>query len=103
MPWTQYNSTSILGFLQLKKFLFDRQFIKKIEEISQIKNLQVIDDRFGQGLHQGGDDSFLDIHIDYNLHPVKKKQRRLNLLIFLNERWPTEWGGNARVLECKCH
>jgi hypothetical protein len=92
-------------FTQLKELLFCNDFIQLIEEISEIKNLLVMDDRFGYGLHQGGNGSFLDIHIDYNLHPVLKKQRRLNLLIFLNEEWKEGWGGllqfwNADVTKC---
>ncbi|RZK10250.1 MAG: 2OG-Fe(II) oxygenase [Flavobacterium sp.] len=92
-------------FQQLKTGLFAAEFIHCVEMITGINDLLAIDDRFGYGLHQGGNGSFLDIHIDYNLHPVVKKQRRLNLLIFLNPYWEEEWGGmlqlwNADVTEC---
>jgi hypothetical protein len=92
-------------FTELKRILSSETFIKKIETISGINDLAVINDRYGSGLHQGGNGSFLDIHIDYNLHPLKKKQRRLNLIIFLNENWEKEWGGylefwNATGTEC---
>lgn len=92
-------------FTRLKQALFDRDFTHAVEKISGISDLQTIDDRYGFGLHQGGPGSFLDIHIDYNLHPLKKKQRRLNLLIFLNEEWHNDWGGmlqlwNRNVTEC---
>ncbi len=69
-------------------------FIGEIEKITGIENLKVLDDRYGRGLHQGANGSFLDIHIDYNIHPLEKKQRRLNMLIFLNKQWESEWGGN---------
>lgn len=58
-----------------------------------INNLMIISDRYGSGLHQGGNGSFLDIPIDYKLHTIEKKQRRLNLIIFLNQNWEKEWGG----------
>ncbi|MEI9808493.1 MAG: 2OG-Fe(II) oxygenase [Bacteroidota bacterium] len=45
-------------------------------------------------LHQGANHSFLDIHIDYNLHPIKKLYRKLNLIIFVNEQWENGWGGH---------
>ncbi|MEO6540557.1 MAG: 2OG-Fe(II) oxygenase, partial [Ferruginibacter sp.] len=64
-----------------------------ISNITGLKNLSTIDDRLGAGLHQGGNNSFLDIHIDYNIHPIKKKQRKLNLLIFFNKEWDENWGG----------
>ncbi len=92
-------------FGQLKDLLFNKDFIGLVESITGINGLMVMNDRYGFGLHQGGDGSFLDIHIDYNLHPAKKKQRRLNLLIFLNEEWMEEWGGllqlwNDDVTKC---
>ncbi len=82
------------SFTDLKSQITNPQFINIIEKISGISSLETIDDRYGCGLHQGGANSFLDIHVDYNLHPVKKKQRRLNLIIFLNPEWREEWGGN---------
>jgi len=82
------------SFKNLKRILAQRKITETIEKIARIDNLQVIEDRYGIGLHQGGRNSFLDIHVDYNLHPIKKKQRRLNLIIFLNREWQEEWGGS---------
>lgn len=84
-------------FGQLKQLLFSKEFIALVEGLTGIKELLVMDDRYGFGLHQGGNGSFLDIHIDYNLHPGSKKQRRLNFLIFLNEEWKEEWGGMLQL------
>ncbi|MEO6870488.1 MAG: 2OG-Fe(II) oxygenase [Ginsengibacter sp.] len=80
-------------FTLLKEKLNSPKLIRQIEEITGIKDLFTLDDRYGRGLHQGGNNSFLDTHIDYNLHPILKKQRQLNLIIFLNENWEKEWGG----------
>lgn len=77
----------------LKENLSQTSFIRQIENITGFKDLYPIDDRYGCGLHQGSSGSFLDTHIDYNLHPILKKQRRLNLIIFLNENWEEDWGG----------
>ncbi len=48
---------------------------------------------FGEGLHESTTGGFLDIHVDFNVHPKTELYRRLNLLIFLNEGWQEEWGG----------
>ncbi|HEV2830511.1 MAG TPA: 2OG-Fe(II) oxygenase [Hanamia sp.] len=80
-------------FASLRKKLSTKDFVQQIETITGFKDLHLIDDRYGCGLHQGGNNSFLDTHIDYNLHPILKKQRRLNLIIFLNEKWEKDWGG----------
>ena len=74
-------------------FIGSSYFNNWISKITGFSGLQVIDDRLGAGLHQGGNNSFLDIHIDYNIHPVRKLHRRLNLIIFFNEEWQTNWGG----------
>jgi Rps23 Pro-64 3,4-dihydroxylase Tpa1-like proline 4-hydroxylase len=92
-------------FRRLQHLLSSETFIGEVESISGISDFSVINDRYGCGLHQGGNGSFLDIHIDYNLHPFEKKQRRLNLIIFLNENWQKDWGGylefwNAASTEC---
>lgn len=92
-------------FKKLKNRLFTKGFSERVEKITGIAGLQLIDDRYGCGLHQGGARSFLDVHIDYNLHPLKKKQRRLNLILFLNQTWEQDWGGylelwNASGTQC---
>lgn len=83
-------------FKKLKEELNETAFIKQLEAITGFKDLFTIDDRYGRGLHQGGNNSFLDTHIDFNLHPLLKKQRRFNLIIFLSEEWEKEWGGSLQ-------
>ena len=51
---------------------------------------------FGGGLHATAAGGRLAIHADYNKHPVFKLDRRLNMLVYLNEGW-TE--ANAGWLE----
>ncbi|MBA2746547.1 MAG: 2OG-Fe(II) oxygenase [Flavisolibacter sp.] len=94
------------GFNTLKKLCSESSFLRVIEKITGMKEIMTIHDRYGYGLHQGGSNSFLDIHVDYNLHPLEKKQRRLNLILFLNRDWEASWGGalefwNQDVSECK--
>jgi Rps23 Pro-64 3,4-dihydroxylase Tpa1-like proline 4-hydroxylase len=53
---------------------------------------------FGGGFHQGGDGSFLDMHVDFNLHPEHPEWlRTLNILLYLNRDWRPEWGGELLV------
>ena len=43
----------------------------------------------GGGFHQGGDGSFLDTHVDFNIHPKHDDWLRvLNLLLYMNKDWP---------------
>lgn len=50
-------------------------------------------DDVGGGMHMTGEGGHLDLHIDFNLHPTQPLERRLNMLIFLNEEWDAAWGG----------
>lgn len=52
----------------------------------------------GGGLHQGKENSFLDMHLDFNYHPLKKNwYRNLNLLLYLNEDWRNDYGGHLKL------
>jgi hypothetical protein len=53
---------------------------------------------FGGGFHQGGDGSFLDMHVDFNMHPQHDDWlRTLNILIYLSKDWEPSWGGELLV------
>src|SRR5438034_178076 len=40
---------------------------------------------------------FLKVHVDFNVHPKLKLDRRLNMLIYLNKEWREEWGGDLEL------
>lgn len=51
----------------------------------------------GGGLHQIVRGGFLDVHADFNWHPLLKLDRRLNVLIYLNKEWKEEYGGHLEL------
>ena len=78
----QFNSSIFLNFLG---------------NITGIKNL-IPDPYFrGGGIHQVEKNGKLDIHIDFNLHPKLKLERKLNAILFLNKNWKEEYGGFFEV------
>lgn len=81
------------SFTQLREALATEEFRKVLEKITGIEGLILPDDHRGTGVHQGTDGSFLDIHVDFNIHPVMNLHRRLNFLIFFNKDWKEEYGG----------
>lgn len=58
-----------------------------------------VDDAFhGGGIHQGKKDSFLDMHVDFNYHPLHANwYRNLNLLLYLNQNWKPAYGGQLKL------
>ena len=56
----------------------------------------------GGGLHQGKKNSFLDMHADFNYHPVHQMWfRNLNLLLYLNKDWKPEYGGQLKLEDAR--
>ncbi|MHB1716468.1 MAG: 2OG-Fe(II) oxygenase [Acidimicrobiales bacterium] len=52
----------------------------------------------GGGLHQSTAGGFLNIHADYTVHPHHAHwRRRANLLLYLNEDWRPEFGGDLEL------
>ncbi|WP_428310202.1 2OG-Fe(II) oxygenase [Hydrocarboniphaga sp.] len=51
----------------------------------------------GGGLHQIGARGFLGIHADFNVHKKLRLDRRLNLLLYLNQDWPASYGGELEL------
>jgi hypothetical protein len=85
------------GFASLKAELVSERFQNLL---SNITNEDVfVDANFhGGGLHQGGEGSFLNMHVDFNYHPLEKDWfRNLNILIYLNRDWKTEYGGELKL------
>ena len=72
-------------------------FVNLLESITGISGL--IPDPFfeGGGLHEIESGGHLGIHADFNLHPKLNLVRRINVLIYLNEDWPKDFGGNLEL------
>lgn len=74
--------------------LNSKEFIKQLQKITGIPKLYPDIGLHGGGLHIHGTGGKLNIHLDYSIHPKLKLQRKLNLIIYLEEDWNPEWGGN---------
>lgn len=92
-------------FEEVRQSLMEKDWTAVLDRITGFEGLVLPDDFRGAGVHQGFDGSFLDIHVDFNIHSVLDLHRRLNLLIYLNKDWKEEYGGhlelwNEDVSEC---
>ena len=83
------------------KALYEDLISVEFEEfLCFITNEEVFIDRkfHGGGIHQGKQDSFLDMHLDFNYHPLQKLwYRNLNILLYLNPAWQEEYGGQLEL------
>jgi len=93
------------AFADLRKDLMSKEFTAWMSAVTGIADVFVTDDNLGCGLHEGKNGSFLDVHIDFNIHAEKNVHRRLNMLIYMNKDWKPEYGGdlemwNANMTNC---
>ena len=80
--FAELNSQAFLGFL---------------EEMTGMKGL-ISDPHFeGGGLHETKRGGHLGVHADFNIHGQLKVERKLNLLIYLNENWEDDYGGQLEL------
>ncbi len=85
------------SFQKLRHELAQPQFVQFLEKMTGIEGLMLPDDYRGAGVHQGSNGSFLDVHVDFNMHPVMNVHRRLNFLVFLNKNWQENYGGKLEL------
>jgi Rps23 Pro-64 3,4-dihydroxylase Tpa1-like proline 4-hydroxylase len=80
--FAELNSQAFLGFL---------------EELTGIEGL-ISDPHFeGGGLHETKRGGHLGVHADFNIHGHLNVERKLNLLVYLNEEWEDDYGGQLEL------
>jgi hypothetical protein len=95
---TSYNPERLPFFTKSLFHAFNaRPFVLFLEELTGIKGLIPDPYYIGAGIHQIANGGHLDVHADFNLHGQMKVERRLNVLIYLNENWKEEWGGSFEI------
>jgi hypothetical protein len=87
---SQFNSAAMVEFL---------------EALTGMEGIIPDPHYWGGGLHQIERGGRLDVHTDFNWHKRLLLDRRINVLLYLNEGWRPEWGGalelwNRDMSEC---
>jgi Rps23 Pro-64 3,4-dihydroxylase Tpa1-like proline 4-hydroxylase len=82
-------------------YLNSDSFIDFLQKLTGFDGLYRDPILLGGGIHKISNGGKLSVHVDYNTHPGTLKQRKLNLLIYLNENWKSEWEGNLELWDKK--
>lgn len=73
-------------------------FVEWLVRLTGIDGL-IIDETFeGGGMHQSITGGYLNVHADFTVHPHNRQwQRRVNLLLYCNQDWRAEYGGELEL------
>ena len=82
---------------ELNDALASPKFIETVSSIFGIPDLLADPELVGGGLHQTGPRGRLDVHVDFNYIAARKLHRRLNILVYFNDGWLPEWGGQLEL------
>ena len=72
-----------------------------VEEFLGRKVYTDLEHNWGGGFHFLEPGGFLNMHIDFNIHPHTGVKRVANAILYLNDFWKVEDGGNLRLLNKK--
>lgn len=81
-------------------FLNSQPFLEFLQHLTGIQETLIPDPYLeGGGFHEIKPGGFLKMHVDFHKHRMTKLDRRLNILVYLNEDWKDEYGGHFELWE----
>ncbi len=81
-------------------YLNSQPFLEFLQNLTGIKEKLIPDPYFqGGGFHQIKSGGFLKLHVDFHKHKLLNLDRRVNVLVYLNEDWEEEYGGHFELWE----
>jgi hypothetical protein len=72
-------------------------FLAYLEKLTGIPNLIADPSYFGGGVHWIENGGYLEVHADFNHLKKYNLERRINLLLYLNENWQDEYKGHLEL------
>lgn len=81
------------AYARLDDAIRGEAFLRWLGRLTGIDGLLYDPAYLGGGTHANRHGAKLDRHVDFRYHPIERWQRRLNLILYLNEGWQDAWGG----------
>lgn len=99
-----FNKVELMGpaTRQLFRDLQSQEFVAFLEKLTGLQALRSDPDLDGAGIHDTKRGGWLNMHVDFLAHTLRKNwTRRLNLLIYLNKDWKEEYNGYIEFWDMK--
>ena len=77
--------------------LLSVDFVAHLSKITGISPLYPDIGLHGGGWHMHSKSGKLAVHLDYSIHPKLNLQRKLNLIVYLEEDYDPAWGGSLQL------
>ena len=93
------NSWNRFPALTYKIFsnLLSLDFVSHLSAVTGVTPLYPDIGLHGGGWHMSGKGGSLAMHLDYSIHPKLNLQRKLNLILYLEEDYNPQWGGSLQL------
>jgi hypothetical protein len=85
------------AYQDLYRLISAKPFLDLVSRLSGIPDLVLDPKMYGGGTHDNQHGQELDPHVDFNYDEAQKLHRRLNLIVYLNKQWRSEWGGALEI------
>lgn len=82
-------------------FMNSRPMLQFLEGLTGIDGLLPDPYFLGGGFHETTRGGLLGVHADFRIHEPLRLQRRLNLIVYLNETWDDNWLGQLELWDRK--
>ena len=83
--------------LKLHEMLQSTYFCDLLSYVFDIPKIISDPQLVGGGIHQTGPRGHLDVHVDFNYIKDRQLFRRMNILVYFNQDWHDDWGGNIEL------
>jgi 2OG-Fe(II) oxygenase superfamily len=85
------------AYQELYEMIGSQAFLDLMSRLSGIPDLIMDPKLYGGGTHDNRHGQELDAHVDFNYDEAQNLHRRLNIIVYMNKQWKTEWGGAIEV------
>ena len=82
-------------------YLCADSFVNIMRRLTGIQDITFDEYLHGAGLHCHPRHGKLNIHLDYEKHPITGKERKINVILFLSKGWDSTWNGQNELWDKK--